>query len=116
MAKLPNAETASIDPRKVTHYLLSTAHPRGRAKAIFFMRFGFRASQSDILSRALLDHARSHALAGSVETAYGIHYIIEGALRTPDGRDPPIRSIWMIKSSETAQRFVTATPIGKGKK
>ena len=116
MAKLPNAEAAFIDPRKIAGYLLSTTHPRGRAKAIFFMRFGFSASRTDILIRALLDHAQSYGLAGSVETAYGIHYIIEGALRTPDGRDPLIRAIWMIKSNETAPRFVTATPIGKGKK
>ena len=116
MAKLPNAGAASIDPRKIAGYLLSTTHPRGRAKAHFFMRFGFRASQPEILARALLDHAQSYGLAGSVETAYGIHYIIEGALRTPDGRNPLIRAIWMIKPSETAPRFVTATPIGKGKK
>ena len=42
--------------------------------------------------------------------------LTEGALRTPDGRNPLIRTIWMIKLNETAPRFVTATPIEKGKK
>ncbi|MFZ1109160.1 MAG: DUF6883 domain-containing protein [Rhodomicrobium sp.] len=116
MAKLPNAGAAFIDPRKIAGYLLSTAHPRGRSKAIFFMRLGFSASQPEIMARALFDHARRHDLAGLMETPYGIHYIIEGALETPDRRNPLIRAIWVIKSGETAPRFVTATPIGRGKK
>ena len=99
-----------------TGYLLSISHPRGRSKAIFFMRFGFSASQPDVLARALVDHARRSDSAGSMETAFGVHYIVEGALRTPDARNPLIRAIWVIKANEAAPRFVTATPIRKGKK
>jgi len=36
MAKLPNAEQAFIDARKITAYLLNRAHPFGGAKAVFF--------------------------------------------------------------------------------
>jgi len=116
MAKLPYADSAYIDLRKIGGYLLSEAHPRGRLKAAFFRRFGFSAGQPGVMAGALLNHARSHDLAGAVETAFGIHYIIEGAIETPDKRNPVIRSVWVIKTGETLPRFVTATPVRKSSK
>lgn len=38
MAKLPNAEQAVVEPAKVRDYLLSSAHPVGRFKAVVFCR------------------------------------------------------------------------------
>jgi hypothetical protein len=116
MSKLSNAESAHVDLPKIAGYLLSQAHPRGRLKAAFFLRFGFRTDQPGVLAQALLNHARSHDLAGSVETAYGMHYIVDGVLETPDKRNPVIRSIWVIKTGETLPRFVTATPVRKSRK
>jgi hypothetical protein len=57
MAKLPNAGSAHIDPHKITGYLLSEVHPRGRLKAAFFLRFGFRTEQPEVVAQALLNHA-----------------------------------------------------------
>ncbi len=102
MTKLPNAESAYIDPRKITGYLLSDTHPRGRPKAAYFRRFGFSAVQPGVMAEAILNHARSHDLAGAVENTFGIHYIIEGAIETPDKRNPVIRSVWVIKTGEDA--------------
>jgi len=116
MAKLPDAESAYIDPGKIAGYLLSETHPRGRLKAAFFRRFGFSAGHPGVFAEALLNHARSHDLAGAVETAFGIHYIIEGAIETPDKRNPVVRTVWVIKTGETLPRFVTATPVRKGSK
>jgi hypothetical protein len=41
MPKLPNLDKATIDRRKITHYLLARNHPMGRPKAAFFEAFGF---------------------------------------------------------------------------
>ena len=41
MTKLPNAHRAEVAKTKVVDYLLSIWHPRGRAKARFFLGFGF---------------------------------------------------------------------------
>jgi hypothetical protein len=41
--KLPQADRAVVDERKVREYLLSRAHPIGRFKAAFFARAGFEA-------------------------------------------------------------------------
>ncbi len=38
---LPNCERAWVMPEKITEYLLSMTHRRGRQKAGFFLRFGF---------------------------------------------------------------------------
>ena len=39
--KLPNLEKAIVPREKIVDYLLSFVHKDGRAKAEFFMRFGF---------------------------------------------------------------------------
>jgi hypothetical protein len=41
MPRVPNADQAIIDPRKITDYLLSQTHPDGAPKAAFFESFGF---------------------------------------------------------------------------
>jgi hypothetical protein len=38
--RLPNAEKAVIERRKLTEYLLSETHPAGRFKAQFFKNLG----------------------------------------------------------------------------
>ena len=42
--RLPNAHLARIDREKITDYLLSSVNPRDRAKAGFFLRFGFNVN------------------------------------------------------------------------
>ncbi len=77
MAKLPNAEAASIDPRKVTHYLLDLRHPDGGPKAAYFMRFGFREHDPKQLMDALLEHGRSNEVVRLQKTAFGTNYTAE---------------------------------------
>ena len=43
IVKLPNADQAIIDGRKLYGYLLSFAHPTGRFKARFFAQLGYRS-------------------------------------------------------------------------
>ena len=61
--RLPHAHLATIDRDKITDYLLSSVSPRGRAKAGFFIRFGFSAARWEELAAALRRHAASHAVA-----------------------------------------------------
>ena len=114
MAKLPNAESAFIDPRKVTHYLLDLRHPDGAPKAAYFMRFGFREEDPDLLMEALLEHGRCTEVVRLQKTAFGTNYIVEGPLSAPDGRRPRLRSVWVMVDGG-APRFVTAIPLKGGK-
>lgn len=96
---------------KIAGYLLSDSHPSGRAKAVFFCRFGFSAEAWELLAEALKRHAAEYEVAGIEESPFGKRYVIEGPLRSPDGRDPPVRAIWFIESGKDAPRFVTAYPL-----
>lgn len=106
MAKLPNAEQAIIDARKITAYLLNRAHPFGGAKAAFLEHFGFTAENWE----ALLAHAGDHEIAHQYEARHGQTFEIVGPLATPDGRNPTVRVVWMIRSGETYPRLVTSVP------
>ncbi|MBM3539770.1 MAG: hypothetical protein FJX55_18325, partial [Alphaproteobacteria bacterium] len=105
---LPAAERAVVDDRKITDYLLSAAHPAGRAKAAFFRGFGFSIDRWAILRAAILEHARTAAIVEAIDTPYGRKYVIEGPMTAPDGRAPAVRAVWFIGKGEAAPRFVTA--------
>jgi uncharacterized protein DUF6883 len=109
-SRLPNADAAIIDERKITDYLLARHHPAGRAKAAFFLRFGFTAAAWITLRDALLVHARSARIVGAADTPFGRKYILNGPLATPVGRTPRVRAVWFIEIGEIAPRFVTAYP------
>ena len=109
--KLPNADQAVVPLAKIVRYLLSFEHRDGHAKAAFFTRFGFTADSWKVLAEALLSHARDHDLTKTEDSPYGTRYVIEGFLKTPDGREPDVRSVWFIDSNEQIPRFVTAYPL-----
>ena len=109
--KLPNAERAIVPIRKITHYLLSTAHRDGQHKANFFRRFGFKLEASEELALALLDHARHHEVVKTVPTPFGRNFVIEGALSAPDGRSPKVRAVWFIANGEETATLATAYPL-----
>jgi len=94
---LPDAERANVDRAKITDYLLSTSHPDGSGKAAFFMRFGFRAEQWEILAAALKEVEISNPVAGMVESPHGTRYTVDGLLHAPDGRSPMVRTVWIVE-------------------
>ena len=112
---LPNAKRAFIEPRKITAYLLNLKHPDGGPKAAFFVRFGFDASQPEVMIDALLAHARAHKVARLQKSKLGTSYVVEGPLLTPAGRNPDVRTVWLIETDETVPRLLTAIPL-KGKR
>jgi hypothetical protein len=96
---------------KVVDYLLSDTHHGRRHKAAFFKRFGFRITEWEKAASALQGHAAEHDVTRVETSPYGQRYVIEGVIRSPDGRDPFIRGIWFIETDEEAPRFVTAYPV-----
>ena len=97
---------------KIVKYLLNFEHTAGgKDKAIFFMRFGFTIERWEILARALLAHAAAHEVVSIIETSEGVNFAVDGALDTPDGRQPEIRTVWAIDKDSVSPRFVTAYPL-----
>jgi len=111
VTKLPNGDKAIVPQAKITHYLLDLTSKDGESKARFFLAFGFTINAWEIMAAALKQHAATHEIASTRETAYGIHYSIEGALATPDQRNPQVRSVWKIEADEIIPALVTAYPL-----
>ncbi len=109
--KLPNIEQADVPPDKITEYLLNTEHQTGRAKALFFIRFGFSVAQWKELAEALIHHAHEHEVVKRETTRFGTRYVIEGALQTPGERTPRVRVVWFIPKDEQQPRLTTAYPL-----
>jgi hypothetical protein len=106
--RLPNAEDAIVDRRKLVGYLLARDHPLGRTKAAWFEAFGFSAQAWEQLAAALEEHAKAQPIARVIGTPYGTKFVLDGPLRSPDGRNPGVRTVWFIELGEDRPRFVTA--------
>jgi hypothetical protein len=109
--KLPNLDQAVIADTKIIRYLLDETHPKGRHKAIFFTRFGFSPDKWRVLRDTLLDHAHEHEIAKQVQSTRGMSYVIDGVLKTPDGRMPVVRVIWYVEHGGDIPHLVTAYPL-----
>lgn len=110
MSHVPAAELAVIDERKITDYLLARRHPLGWAKAAYFESFGFRREHWQALRDALATHLQESPVVESTVTPFGQKYMIEGPMRTLDGRQPMLRAVWFVEAGQLAPRFVTAYP------
>ena len=110
---LPNCEWATVAREKLTEYLLSTSHRRGRRKAAFFVRFGFSSDAWEVLADALRVHGCAHEVVEVTPTEFGTMYRVEGEIASPDGRQPRVRTIWMIDTGSDRPRFITAYPLGR---
>lgn len=94
---------------KVTHHLLDPGHRKGGAKSRFFSAFGFSRGVPEDLAQALLDHVATGTVTGVTTDARGWLYAVTGPLSTPDGRDPDIVTVWIVRHIGAAE-FVTAYP------
>ena len=108
--KLPNREEAYVAQEKITLYLLNRDNPDSESKANFFSRFGFDIEHWGDLAEALRIHARRHEVVSIMENERGIRYVLDGELKTPDGRNPNVRVVWMIDRGRDIPRLITACP------
>ncbi len=103
-----------VPPAKLTDYLLRADHPVGGAKAAFFRSFGFALDRPDVLADALADHPERNPVAGTETSAWGMKYLVRCTIRTPDGRDPCVLSVWFVPPGSNLARLVTAYPNDEG--
>jgi len=108
--RLPNAERAVVDDRKLKEYILSRSHPIGRFKAAVFEAAGFNLSAW----RELAEQLRAIATSGEAEpgerTQYGQKYLISGTVTGGEGSQLPVVTVWIISSLDDAPRLVTVYP------
>lgn len=111
MAKVPNHDQAIVPQEKVVDYLLSETHPDGKGKAIFFKKFGFSVESWETLAQALIEHISECEVSKATTNQHGTKYVVEGVFKTPDKRNPLLRSVWIIENEQTQPRIVTAYPM-----
>lgn len=109
--KLPNYDKAEIPATEIRGYLLSLNHPDSCAKARFFMSFGFTPEYWRRLADALREHAAANNVAQQKQAPFGVKWVVEGPLLTPDGSNPMVRAVWFVPTGGSFPRFVTAYPL-----
>jgi uncharacterized protein DUF6883 len=108
MSQLPGAGAATIDDSKIVQYLLNPAHPSGSAKAKFFGICGFSQANWADFKKALLDHPQLNLVTKQITTRFGEKYEVSCSLRTPNGRNPCVVSVWIIRPNDPNPDLITA--------
>jgi hypothetical protein len=105
--KVPNADTAVVDIRKLTDYCLSQEHPRGKHKArVFLSTLGITTAYAGELRDALLKAVRSEDCVIGAVDQYGARYVVDFTYPR-DGRKAMVRSTWIIKAGEDTPRLIS---------
>jgi hypothetical protein len=106
VSKLPNAENAFVDIRKLTEYLLDPLHHRSRHKArVFRAALGIGREDAEWLQERLLSAVHSEEARFTYSDEFGKRYELDFDLVGLD-RDVTIRSSWIVLHGETFPRFV----------
>lgn len=107
--RVPHAEQAIIDPRKIHDYVLSLGHPVGRFKARFFLALGFARENWQEFRSELKRIVQVEAEMGA-RTDYGQKYLVRGTIVGPAGRGAAVLTVWIVLTGEAVPRFVTVYP------
>jgi hypothetical protein len=107
MPLLPNYTDVQIDIAKLRDYCLSGDHPRGRHKARqFASSLGISAIHAEWLREELrLGLSQTEAISQESDE-FGQRWRVD-MLLARQNRRAMIRTIWMIRNSETFPRFIT---------
>lgn len=103
------SQPVEISARKAGDYLLDVNHRDGGAKARFFLARGFSASGWQAFVDAIARHPVDNPIQETEATEFGVKVMVRCRLRTPDGTDPCILTVWMVEDAG-APRLVTAYP------
>jgi len=96
--KLPNAQNAIVDERKVREYLLSPSHPVGRFKAKFFESIGFPPEARSGFMQALQRLAAEGEAYVLEDSEYGRKYLVRGQIAGAGARPSEVDSVWIVRA------------------
>lgn len=108
--RLPGADLAIVEQKKIDSYLLNTSHPDGGSKAKFFLARGFTLLLWQEFAEALIAQGKENPVTRVGEDRWGVRYRVDCTCRTPDGKNPCIRTIWQVAHGDDTPRLLTAHP------
>ena len=107
--RIPHAENATVDIRKLRDYCLNPEHPEGKHKArLFVAALGMTEADAELLRDALLQMVKSHDATfvdGAMPTGNAITSILHST-----GRQTILRSGWIIEHGSDIPRLTTCYP------
>lgn len=96
--RVPNAENAFVDIRKLTDYCLNQNHEIGKHKAqVFKSALDLDVKDAEKLSEALLFAVRNNKAQAGKFDKYGQRYTVDFELEN-NNKKATIRSGWIIKT------------------
>ena len=109
--KIPNAENAIVDIRKLQDYCLNPNHNKGKHKArLFSTLLGMSASDAEELRNILLQVAKNQDAQLAEKNAYGQRFTLDFILNW-QGKNAMIRSGWIIETNSDIPKLTTAFPL-----
>lgn len=110
--KIPNAEMAIVDIRKLRDYCLNPVHDEGKHKAhLFKVALNLTANNAEDLREILLEAIKTHddARLGRRDE-YGQRYLLDFMLEW-HGKWALVRSGWIIEHGKMIPRLTTCFPL-----
>lgn len=111
--KIPNAEHAIVDIRKLRDYSLNSQHNKGKHKArLFSSILGMNSNDAEELRNILLEAVMKQNAQLAEKDARGQRYTLDFTLTWQD-KQATIRSGWIIEVDSDIPRLTTAFPLLK---
>lgn len=109
--RVPNAEDAVVDIRKLRNYCLNSNHEVGKYKArVFAAALNLTEKDALILQTALLEAVKTlEARTGKLDK-HGQRYTIDFEFEW-QGKRASIRSAWIINLGSETPRLITCLPL-----
>ena len=109
--KVPNAEKAFVDIRKLRDYALNPTHRVGKHKVrLFAALLGMSIDDAEELRDILLQVVRTHDAEIGQRDEHGQRYQVDFSLAW-HGKQITVRSVWNIRANEDFPRLVTCYPL-----
>jgi len=109
--KIPNAERAVVDIRKLRDYCLNPQHDKGKHKArLFISLLGMDSDDAEKLRNTLLETVKTQDAQLGETDAYGQRYTVDFTLNWR-GKQARIRSAWIIETGSDIPKLTTAFPL-----
>lgn len=105
--KVPNANRAEVDVRKLREYCLSVEHPTGKHKArVFAAALGITHEHADDLRQLLLVAVAGHEAVPGLSDAFGERFVVDFVVHW-QGKQATVRSTWIIERGMDVPRLTS---------
>ncbi len=109
--KLPNAEHAIIDIKKLRDYSLNPNHPEGKHKArVFLEKLDLKVDDAERLRELILKAVLTGEATEQQPTSYGQRFIVDFQVRWEENLVVTlvtIRTAWIIRNDEDFPRLTS---------